>query len=160
MATTYLIDFGPLVEVPSDFLKKLQSAALLSRAAGASNTLANGLDSPSTNHYGRSVVYCRDKPATAGFLEVDSAIDWRDRQITVSLAFDRDRDIRPGEVDDKALAKYRGRGTYYTSSGNIQIPLIPQVILEITALGALRVNKDLGYLHMTIEGSVQLKERS
>jgi hypothetical protein len=160
MGKTYLVDFGPLQEVPSDFLKKVQESTLLSRASGASNTMAVGLDSASTNHYGRKVIYSRSQPALGGFQTLDDEIDWRDRYIRVIVHLDIFRDIRPGEADDKALGRWRSVGNYYTSSGGVQFRPNSRLVIEVTAGGALRVDKDLGFLHLIIEGSVQVKERS
>lgn len=162
MATTYMIDFGPLQEVPSDVLKKMQASTLHSRATGADNTLALGLDSPSTNHYSRKVVGSLGLADTGGFVILDAlpGFDWRDREIRVLMYFDPTRDIRPGEALDKSFAKIRHEDTFYSSSGNYTKNLPGGVYLQVTGIGGLTINKPSGYLYVLVEGTVQLKERT
>ncbi len=160
--TTYMIDFGPLQEVPSEILKKMQASSLHSRATGIANTMATGLDSASQSHYSRKLVASFDQPDTLGFVTLDAlpGFDWRDREITVRGYFDPARDIRPGEAVDKFFAKVRFTQTFYTSNGSYTRILPGDLQLQVTALGALTLNKPVGFLFLVIDGTVQIKERS
>lgn len=156
------IDFGPLQEVPSDTMNKFQETIFHSRASGAANTIAAGLDAASTSHYSRKIVASLAQPATGAFVNLDTpaGFDWRDRQIRVVLWFDPVRDIRPGEAFDKAFAMFRYEEVFYSSSGAFTKALPAVIDLQVTALGVLTINKPAGYLHLLVEGTVQIKERS
>jgi hypothetical protein len=158
-------EFVRFMEVPSSFLNAGQDSYLTQRATGISNTLAGGLNVESATTRRREAVYCADKPPS-GFnpLEVD-AFDWRDRNIEVSLSFDLTEDIRPGENRDDIVPGYRARSSYYTRLGGdllwlIRGQFILVAISVAAANGYLYLFKSEGFLHMTITGTAQLKERS
>ena len=162
MGNTRNVDFGPLQEVPSDTMNKFQETIFHSRATGAVNTLAVGLDAASTAHYSRKVVFSMTQAANLGFdvLDAPAGFDWRDRDIRVCGYMDPSRDIRPGEGADKALAKWRFEERMYSSSGNYTRVFSAPIQIQITGIGGLTISKGEGYLFLIIEGTVQVKERS
>lgn len=159
--STRNIEFTPLAKVPATFMNRVQDWGLVSRANEAINTLAAGLDSPSTAHNAKKIVFSLSN--AAAFVAVDTSIDWRDRNLSIMLWVDP-RDIRPGEADDNkiAYAMWRLRSQWYTGAGNIALPFsTAPFTLTVNLTGHLVVQKPTGYYaHGVIEATPQIKERS
>ncbi len=156
----FLNVFVPLQRVPAQILNAIQRGVFDQRGNGAGNTLTTNLDNQFTGWNCGRVQMSIDRPVAGLPLALDSAIDWRDRQITVAYRFDPLRDIRPGRGGDQMHARDRGLMQFYTGLGTIRRLLGPSMNLFIGPTGVLFIEKGLGYAYVEITTSTQLKERS
>jgi hypothetical protein len=156
---------APLQPVHSVFIDGLQLGILDQRAAGAANSMATGLNTPSASHKVRTLLVSVDNqslsPPITG--KLDESIDWRDREIDYCFDLDPTRDIRWGFADDDKQPLYTFTGTLYTRLGLVVHPIGPSNILTlyVGSNGALYMGKAVGkYVRGYVKAHAQGKDRS
>lgn len=162
--STRNVNFVPLTEVPSYVLNNFQEASLSQRADGAANTMPSGLDVTSPAHHARVIVFSSSgtyTPPLTGLL--DSAIDWRDRQLNVQIAFDPVRDIRWAEGGDLLQPEYEWNFSVYSNLGGQVFLLDPKRSIGLYVSignGVLYLLKTIpGFIRGEIRCTCQLKSR-
>lgn len=155
--------FAPLDEVSSDFLNAQQESVYTQRGSGSANTMAAGLDTPTPQIKTREIAFALDSNATnppfSG--QIDASIDWRDRQIWITIQWDIGWDIRWGEQDDNKEPFETVITTKYTRTGGSLLFVSNNFAVYVdTTNGYLWIKKPFGFMRGIVSCTAQLKERS